>query len=156
MKLSLDAPEFLCVSASQIGEVDGSTANLTGAQDLQLTLACHPQSQATGTNIGFDRYYCLKIRLFLLVETTFRFYAPFRALADCRLNVCMAGAPMLSRLLEAGPTQFSTPLGFMVGADSNSGVSVSAATPVPVDSAVSATTGWFTFQLFNPKTKRRR
>ncbi|XP_069002555.1 bromodomain-containing protein 8 isoform X5 [Embiotoca jacksoni] len=47
-----------------------------------------------------------------------------------------SGAPMLSRLLEAGPTQFSPPLGFMVSADS--GAPLSAATPVPVDSAVSA------------------
>ncbi|XP_013886555.1 bromodomain-containing protein 8 isoform X2 [Austrofundulus limnaeus] len=88
---------ILATNARLIGEVDGSTGTLTGAQDLQLTLCCQPQSQATG-------------------------------------------APMLSRLLEAGPAQFSTPLGFMVGADSASGVSVSAATPVPADSTVSATT----------------
>ncbi|XP_030603044.1 bromodomain-containing protein 8 isoform X4 [Archocentrus centrarchus] len=51
-----------------------------------------------------------------------------------------AGAPMLSRLLEAGPTQFSPPLGFMVSADSASSIPLSAATPVPVDSNVSAST----------------
>ncbi|XP_017273405.1 bromodomain-containing protein 8 [Kryptolebias marmoratus] len=88
---------ILATNARLIGDVDGSTGSLTGAQDLQLTPACQPQSQATG-------------------------------------------APMLSRLLEAGPAQFSAPLGFMVGADSASGVSVSAATPVPVDSSASATT----------------
>ncbi|KAI3373621.1 hypothetical protein L3Q82_022223, partial [Scortum barcoo] len=49
------------------------------------------------------------------------------------------GAPMLSRLLEAGPTQFSSPLGFMVSADSIA--PLSAATPVPVDSTASAGTG---------------
>lgn len=54
---------------------------------------------------------------------------------------------MLSRLLEAGPTQFSTPLGFMVATDSASGVSVSVATPVPADSTVSATTGLLTSHL---------
>lgn len=59
---------------------------------------------------------------------------------------------MLSRLLEAGPTQFSTPLGFMVAADSASGVSVSAATPVPADSTASATTGLLTSHLCYPKT----
>ncbi|XP_029956220.1 bromodomain-containing protein 8 [Salarias fasciatus] len=53
-----------------------------------------------------------------------------------------SGAPMLSRLLEAGPSQFSSPLGFMVGAaDSASSVPLSAATPGPVDSAASAHTG---------------
>ncbi|KAG8008583.1 Bromodomain-containing protein 8 [Nibea albiflora] len=50
------------------------------------------------------------------------------------------GAPMLSRLLEAGPAQFSAPLGFMVGADSASRAPLSAATPVPVDATVSAST----------------
>uniref|UniRef100_A0A8C9XKF0 Bromodomain-containing protein 8 n=1 Tax=Sander lucioperca TaxID=283035 RepID=A0A8C9XKF0_SANLU len=53
------------------------------------------------------------------------------------MNACMAGAPMLSRLLEASPTQFSAPLGFMVSADSASSAPLSAATPVPVDSAAS-------------------
>ncbi|XP_059208433.1 bromodomain-containing protein 8 [Centropristis striata] len=48
------------------------------------------------------------------------------------------GAPMLSRLLEAGPTQFSAPLGFMVSADSSA--SLTAATLVPVDSTASANT----------------
>lgn len=57
------------------------------------------------------------------------------------MNACMAGAPMLSRLLEAGPTQFSAPLGFMVSADSASIAPLSAATPVPVDSTASASTG---------------
>ncbi|XP_034746486.1 bromodomain-containing protein 8 isoform X6 [Etheostoma cragini] len=47
------------------------------------------------------------------------------------------GAPMLSRLLEASPTKFSAPLGFMVSADSASSAPLSAATPVPVDSAAS-------------------
>ncbi|XP_070773364.1 bromodomain-containing protein 8 [Enoplosus armatus] len=50
------------------------------------------------------------------------------------------GAPMLSRLLEAGPTQFSAPLGFMVSADSASIAPLSAATPVAVDSTASAST----------------
>ncbi|KAM3600952.1 uncharacterized protein V6R79_005232 [Siganus canaliculatus] len=51
-----------------------------------------------------------------------------------------AGAPMLSRLLEAGPTQFSAQLGFMVSADPVSGTPLSAATPVPVDSTATAST----------------
>ncbi|XP_031725113.1 bromodomain-containing protein 8 isoform X3 [Anarrhichthys ocellatus] len=55
-------------------------------------------------------------------------------------TACMAGAPMLSRLLEAGPTQFSAPLGFMVSADSASSAPLSAATPVSVDSTASANT----------------
>ncbi|XP_063750408.1 bromodomain-containing protein 8 isoform X5 [Eleginops maclovinus] len=50
------------------------------------------------------------------------------------------GAPMLSRLLEAGPAQFSAPLGFMVNADSASSAPLSAATSVPVDSPASAST----------------
>ncbi|XP_038563633.1 bromodomain-containing protein 8 isoform X2 [Micropterus salmoides] len=50
------------------------------------------------------------------------------------------GAPMLSRLLEAGPTQFSAPLGFMVSADSASIAPLSAATPAPSDSTASAST----------------
>uniref|UniRef100_A0A1A7Z078 Bromodomain-containing protein 8 n=1 Tax=Iconisemion striatum TaxID=60296 RepID=A0A1A7Z078_9TELE len=86
---------ILATNSRLIGDVDGSTGNLTGSQDLQMTF--QPQSQATG-------------------------------------------APMLSRLLEAGPSQFATPLGFMVGADSASGVSVSAATPAPVDSSAPAST----------------
>ncbi|XP_077360743.1 bromodomain-containing protein 8-like [Festucalex cinctus] len=44
-----------------------------------------------------------------------------------------SGAPMLSRLLEAGPAQFSAQLGFMVSTDSTSGT-----TPAPVDSAAAA------------------
>ncbi|GAA6232220.1 bromodomain-containing protein 8-like isoform X1 [Lates japonicus] len=50
------------------------------------------------------------------------------------------GAPMLSRLLEVGPTQFSAPLGFMVSADSASSAALSTATPLPVDSTASAST----------------
>ncbi|XP_077597089.1 bromodomain-containing protein 8-like isoform X1 [Stigmatopora nigra] len=44
-----------------------------------------------------------------------------------------SGAPMLSRLLEAGPTQFSGQLGFMVSRDATSD-----STPAPVKSAASA------------------
>lgn len=44
------------------------------------------------------------------------------------------GAPMLSRLLEAGPTQFSAPLGFMVSGDT----AVSRASPVTEDTDASA------------------
>ncbi|XP_060910798.1 bromodomain-containing protein 8 isoform X1 [Labrus mixtus] len=50
------------------------------------------------------------------------------------------GAPMLSRLLEAGPTQFSAQLGFMVSANSASSASLSAGTPVPIGSTSSAST----------------
>ncbi|XP_040007265.1 bromodomain-containing protein 8 isoform X3 [Xiphias gladius] len=50
------------------------------------------------------------------------------------------GAPMLSRLLEAGPTQFSAPLGFMVSADSASSAPLSTAIPLHVDSTASAIT----------------
>lgn len=48
---------------------------------------------------------------------------------------------MLSRLLEAGPAQFSAPLGFMVSAVSASGAPLSTAAPVLLDSAASASTG---------------
>lgn len=48
---------------------------------------------------------------------------------------------MLSRLLEAGPTQFSAPLGFMVSADSASSAPLSTAIPLHVDSTASAITG---------------
>ncbi|XP_054610590.1 bromodomain-containing protein 8-like [Dunckerocampus dactyliophorus] len=44
-----------------------------------------------------------------------------------------SGAPMLSRLLEAGPTQFSAQLGFMVNTDSTS-----VTTPAPVKTVASA------------------
>ncbi|XP_051902711.1 bromodomain-containing protein 8-like isoform X2 [Hippocampus zosterae] len=44
-----------------------------------------------------------------------------------------SGAPMLSRLLEAGPAHLSAQLGFMVSTDSTSGT-----TPAPVKSAASA------------------
>ncbi|XP_020778596.1 bromodomain-containing protein 8-like isoform X2 [Boleophthalmus pectinirostris] len=44
------------------------------------------------------------------------------------------GAPMLSRLLEAGPTPFSAPLGFMVSGDS----AASSASPVTEDTDASA------------------
>uniref|UniRef100_A0A671TSF5 Bromodomain-containing protein 8 n=1 Tax=Sparus aurata TaxID=8175 RepID=A0A671TSF5_SPAAU len=62
-------------------------------------------------------------------------------------NVRMAGAPMLSRLLEVGPSQFSAPLGFMVSADSASSAPLSATTPVPVDATASASTGLSTLSL---------
>uniref|UniRef100_A0A8C6PRD4 Bromodomain-containing protein 8 n=1 Tax=Nothobranchius furzeri TaxID=105023 RepID=A0A8C6PRD4_NOTFU len=68
-----------------------------------------------------------------------------RLVCTVSCSCCLSGAPMLSRLLEASPSQFSTPFGFMVGADSASGVSVSAATPAAVDSSVSASTGLSTF-----------
>nr|XP_020454458.1 bromodomain-containing protein 8 isoform X2 [Monopterus albus] len=48
------------------------------------------------------------------------------------------GAPMLSRLLEVCPTQFSAPLGF--SADSTSSAPLSSAASVPVDSTASAST----------------
>ncbi|XP_026183722.1 bromodomain-containing protein 8 [Mastacembelus armatus] len=51
------------------------------------------------------------------------------------------GAPMLSRLLEAGPTQFSAPIGFIISGDSvSSSAPLSSDTPVPVDSTASACT----------------
>ncbi|XP_040908328.1 bromodomain-containing protein 8 isoform X2 [Toxotes jaculatrix] len=50
------------------------------------------------------------------------------------------GAPMLSRLLEAGPTQFSGSLGFMVSADSASSAPLCTATPLPIVSTASAST----------------
>ncbi|XP_071403257.1 bromodomain-containing protein 8-like [Centroberyx affinis] len=62
-------------------------------------------------------------------------------LAPPNLPVSQAtGAPTLSRLLEAGPTQFSAPLGFMASPDSASSAPPSAATPVPLDSPASAST----------------
>ncbi|XP_054482336.1 bromodomain-containing protein 8 [Anoplopoma fimbria] len=88
---------ILATNSRLIGEGDGTTANVTGAHDLQLAPPSQPLSQATG-------------------------------------------APMLSRLLEAGPTQFSAPLGFMVSADSASSAPLSAATPVSVDPTASANT----------------
>ncbi|XP_068187491.1 bromodomain-containing protein 8-like isoform X2 [Antennarius striatus] len=51
-----------------------------------------------------------------------------------------AGAPMLSRLLEPGPTQIPPPLDLVVCADSPSMAPLSAATPVSVDSAASVHT----------------
>ncbi|KAM6907598.1 bromodomain-containing protein 8-like [Xenentodon cancila] len=86
---------ILATNSRLVVEVDVSTGNTTGTQDLQLAPASQPLSQASG-------------------------------------------APMLSRLLEAGPTQFSPPLGFMAGGDSASGVLLSTASPVPVDANVSA------------------
>ncbi|KAL6098581.1 brd8 [Pungitius sinensis] len=51
------------------------------------------------------------------------------------------GAPMLSRLLEAGPARFPAQLGFVVFGDSASSAPLSAATtPVSVDSPASANT----------------
>ncbi|XP_068456358.1 bromodomain-containing protein 8 isoform X2 [Clinocottus analis] len=88
---------ILATNSRLIGEGDVTSANMTGAHDLQLALPSQPLTQATG-------------------------------------------APMLSRLLEAGPTQFSAPLGFMVSADSASSAPLSAATPVSVDSTASANT----------------
>uniref|UniRef100_A0A8D3AJA3 Bromodomain-containing protein 8 n=1 Tax=Scophthalmus maximus TaxID=52904 RepID=A0A8D3AJA3_SCOMX len=63
------------------------------------------------------------------------------ALPSQPLSQATAGAPMLSRLLEAGPAQFSAPLSFMVSADSVPSAPLSAATPLPVDSTASASTG---------------
>ncbi|XP_068571923.1 bromodomain-containing protein 8 isoform X5 [Cebidichthys violaceus] len=88
---------ILATNSRLIGEGDVTTANMTGAHDLQLAPPSQPLTQATG-------------------------------------------APMLSRLLEAGPAQFSAPLGFMVSADSASSAPLSAATPVSVDSTASANT----------------
>ncbi|XP_060941293.1 bromodomain-containing protein 8-like [Limanda limanda] len=50
------------------------------------------------------------------------------------------GAPMLSRLLEAGPTQLSAPLSFMVGTNSVSSTPLTASSLLPVDSTASAST----------------
>ncbi|XP_074528244.1 bromodomain-containing protein 8 isoform X2 [Halichoeres trimaculatus] len=50
------------------------------------------------------------------------------------------GAPMLSRLLEAGPSQFSAPLGFMVSSDPASNAPLSTATSVPSGTTASAST----------------
>ncbi|XP_029925187.1 bromodomain-containing protein 8 isoform X4 [Myripristis murdjan] len=62
-------------------------------------------------------------------------------LAPPSLPVSQAtGAPTLSRLLEAGATQFSAPLGFMASPDSACSAAPSAATPLPADSPASAST----------------
>ncbi|KAF3706493.1 Bromodomain-containing protein 8 [Channa argus] len=50
------------------------------------------------------------------------------------------GAPMLSRLLEAGPTQFSAPLGFVINAESASSALLSTTTPIPLGSSASTGT----------------
>ncbi|MED6270490.1 hypothetical protein CHARACLAT_010939 [Characodon lateralis] len=59
--------------------------------------------------------------------------------SSCQPLSQATGAPMLSRLLEAGPAQFSSPLGFIVGADSPSCGPVSAAHSAPLDPTVSET-----------------
>ncbi|XP_077962853.1 bromodomain-containing protein 8 isoform X2 [Gasterosteus aculeatus] len=86
---------ILATHSRLIGEGDVTTANVTGAHDLQLAPPRQPLTQATG-------------------------------------------APMLSRLLEAGPAQFSAPLAFVVAA--SSAAPTSAAPPVSVDSTASANT----------------
>ena len=48
---------------------------------------------------------------------------------------------MLSRLLEAGPAQFSAPIGFMVSAVAASSAPLSAATSFLLDSSASASAG---------------
>ncbi len=162
-----DVKCLTCVYAfvSQIGEGDVSTGNMTGAHDLQLAPPGQPLSQATGTDTVFmtDKMYSphLSISYFMYAVYTVHFLNTDQQMsvsllllwlaesfrlhsAHCVLmcmNACTAGAPMLSRLLEAGPTQFSAPLGFMVSADSASIAPLSAATPVPVDSTASASTG---------------
>ncbi|KAM4546507.1 bromodomain-containing protein 8 isoform 1-T1 [Fundulus diaphanus] len=60
--------------------------------------------------------------------------------SSCQPLSQATGAPMLSRLLEAGPAQFSSPLGFMVGADSPSCGPVSAAHSAPLNQTVSEST----------------
>uniref|UniRef100_A0A3Q2PM53 Bromodomain-containing protein 8 n=1 Tax=Fundulus heteroclitus TaxID=8078 RepID=A0A3Q2PM53_FUNHE len=60
--------------------------------------------------------------------------------SSCQPLSQATGAPMLSRLLEAGPAQFSSPLGFMVGADSPSCGPVSAANSAPLNQTVSEST----------------
>ncbi|XP_043995802.1 bromodomain-containing protein 8 isoform X2 [Gambusia affinis] len=60
--------------------------------------------------------------------------------SPCQPLSQVTGAPMLSRLLEAGPAQFSSPLGFMVGADSASCGPVPAPHSASVDPAVSEST----------------
>ncbi|XP_075887598.1 bromodomain-containing protein 8 isoform X2 [Nelusetta ayraudi] len=51
-----------------------------------------------------------------------------------------SGAPMLSRLLEAGPAEFSAPLSFMVSAVSASSAPASTATPILLDLTAAAST----------------
>uniref|UniRef100_A0A672GE08 Bromodomain-containing protein 8 n=1 Tax=Salarias fasciatus TaxID=181472 RepID=A0A672GE08_SALFA len=116
-------------SVPQIG--DGELSISTTATHDQLAPPAQPHSQASGTQICI-----ISAALRLLWDG-----CPSDLSALCTV-CCGTGAPMLSRLLEAGPSQFSSPLGFMVGAaDSASSVPLSAATPGPVDSAASAHTG---------------
>ncbi|KAK2828605.1 hypothetical protein Q5P01_019639 [Channa striata] len=56
------------------------------------------------------------------------------------LSQATAGAPMLSRLLEAGPTQFSAPLGFVINAESASSAPLPTTTPIPLGSSASTRT----------------
>ncbi|XP_008331796.1 bromodomain-containing protein 8-like [Cynoglossus semilaevis] len=62
------------------------------------------------------------------------------ALTSPPLPRVTAGAPMLSRLLEAGPSQFSAPLSFMAGTDLTS-APVTSTPPLPVDATCAASTG---------------
>lgn len=63
---------------------------------------------------------------------------------------------MLSRLLEAGPTEFSAPLSFMVSAVSASGAasSAAAATPILLDLTASAGPGQSTATDSSPTPTR--
>ncbi|XP_038132996.1 bromodomain-containing protein 8 isoform X3 [Cyprinodon tularosa] len=60
--------------------------------------------------------------------------------SSCQPLSQATGAPMLSRLLEAGPAQFSSSIGFMVGTDSPSSGSVSTTPSASVDPTVSEST----------------
>uniref|UniRef100_A0A671TUD0 Bromodomain-containing protein 8 n=1 Tax=Sparus aurata TaxID=8175 RepID=A0A671TUD0_SPAAU len=91
-------------------------------------------------------YYYLKLVAYKSSKGLHIFACTLHYVLMCT-NVRMAGAPMLSRLLEVGPSQFSAPLGFMVSADSASSAPLSATTPVPVDATASASTGLSTLSL---------
>uniref|UniRef100_A0A3Q2GJM9 Bromodomain containing 8 n=1 Tax=Cyprinodon variegatus TaxID=28743 RepID=A0A3Q2GJM9_CYPVA len=119
---------ILASNSRLIGESDGSPGNVSGSHDSQLHSSCQPLSQATGTNPALAA-----LILFLVMLPT---YCMFQ-------YICLftTGAPMLSRLLEAGPAQFSSSIGFMVGTDSPSSGSVSTTPSASVDPTMSESTG---------------
>lgn len=158
---------FSSVFVFQIEEADVST----GTSDLQSATPSQPFSQATGTHTGLttrELYFPQVSSLFttqniaeLNTAVIFKkkelcIVVNFRAWKNQEIervkqkycnsgltctNACLTGAPMLSRLLEAGPAQFSAPIGFMVSAVAASSAPLSAATSFLLDSSASASAG---------------
>uniref|UniRef100_A0A8P4KPV2 Bromodomain-containing protein 8 n=1 Tax=Dicentrarchus labrax TaxID=13489 RepID=A0A8P4KPV2_DICLA len=140
--IDIELPRLMTISESSGPDIShGSLLDDPTQKKLQGQKATPPPSPLLSELLKKGSILATNSRLVFVCSYIGKLKASAVCLHSAICVSCMAGAPMLSRLLEAGPTQFCASLGFMVSADSSSSAPLSAATPVPVDSAASASTG---------------